>query len=156
MGGHGALTLGLKNPDKYATISAFAPISHPSAVPWGQKAFKGYLGEDKSQWAQYDATELAKSYSGPEREILVDQGGADSFLKVQLDPSHFISAAESNPKIKLTHRTQASLAYHPLIQCIWATWFPEIWSTAMIQKVLLGILRSKTGFKCVSPCAGRL
>lgn len=60
MGGHGALTLGLKNPDKYASISAFAPISNPSQVPWGQKAFKGYLGDDKSLWRQYDATELAK------------------------------------------------------------------------------------------------
>ncbi len=62
MGGHGALTLGLKNPDKYASISAFAPISNPSQEPWGQKAFKGYLGEDKSTWAQYDATELAKKW----------------------------------------------------------------------------------------------
>jgi len=60
MGGHGALTLGLRNPDKYASISAFAPISNPSQVPWGQKAFKGYLGDDEAQWKQYDATELAK------------------------------------------------------------------------------------------------
>ena len=58
--GKGALTLGLKNPDKYASISAFAPISNPINVPWGQKAFKGYLGDDKSQWEQYDATELAQ------------------------------------------------------------------------------------------------
>src|SRR3954447_5530628 len=58
MGGHGALVLGMRNPDIYKSISAFAPISAPSQVPWGQKAFTGYLGEDKSQWAQYDATEI--------------------------------------------------------------------------------------------------
>lgn len=109
MGGHGALTLGLKNPDKYASISAFAPISNPINVPWGQKAFKGYLGDEKSQWKQYDATELAKSYDGPPREILIDQGTADNFLKEQLDPTAFIKAADSNKKLKLTHRMQASL-----------------------------------------------
>jgi S-formylglutathione hydrolase len=107
MGGHGALTLGLKNPDKYASISAFAPISNPSQVPWGQKAFKGYLGDDKSQWAEYDATFLAKGYKGPEREILVDQGSGDNFLKEHLDPTAFKAAAEGNPKIKLNHRMQA-------------------------------------------------
>ena len=109
MGGHGALTLGLKNPDKYVSISAFAPISNPINVPWGQKAFKGYLGDDKSQWKEYDATELAKSYDGPQREILVDQGTADNFLKEQLDPTAFIKAADSNSKLKLTHRMQACL-----------------------------------------------
>lgn len=106
MGGHGALTLGLKNPDKYVSISAFAPISNPIDVPWGQKAFKGYLGDDKSQWKQYDATELAKNYSGPEREILIDQGTGDNFLKEQLDPTAFIKAVESNGKLKLKHRMQ--------------------------------------------------
>ena len=65
MGGHGALTVGLKNPTKYASISAFAPISNPINVPWGQKAFKGYLGEDKSEWKQYDATELDKKKYEP-------------------------------------------------------------------------------------------
>lgn len=106
MGGHGALTLGLKNPDKYSSISAFAPISNPSQVPWGQKAFKGYLGDDKSLWKQYDATEVAKEYEGPEREILVDQGTADNFLKEQLDPTAFKSATDGNPKITLNHRMQ--------------------------------------------------
>lgn len=113
MGGHGALTLGLKNPDKYASISAFAPISNPINVPWGQKAFKGYLGNDKSQWNQYDATELAKSYNGPEREILIDQGTADNFLKEQLDPTAFIKATDSNSKLKLTHRMQARTSILP-------------------------------------------
>ena len=121
MGGHGALTLGLKNPDKYVSISAFAPISNPISVPWGQKAFKGYLGEDKSQWKQNDATELAKSYDGPDREILVDQGTADSFLKEQLDPAAFIKAVDSNPKLKLSHRMQVSSSFpllSPSLRCI--------------------------------------
>lgn len=60
MGGHGALTLGLKNPDLYKAISAFAPIVNPIAVPWGQKAFTGYLGNDKEAWKQYDSCELAQ------------------------------------------------------------------------------------------------
>lgn len=60
MGGHGALVLGLRNPEQYRSISAFAPICHPMAVPWGQKALKGYLGSDQETWKQYDASELAK------------------------------------------------------------------------------------------------
>ena len=58
MGGHGALTIGLKHPDLFKSISAFSPISNPISVPWGQKAFSGYLGDDKASWKQYDATEL--------------------------------------------------------------------------------------------------
>ena len=58
MGGHGALTIGLKHPDLYKSISAFSPISNPMNVPWGQKAFSGYLGDHKETWKQYDATEL--------------------------------------------------------------------------------------------------
>ena len=108
MGGHGALTIGLKNPTKYASISAFAPISNPTNVPWGQKAFKGYLGDDKSEWSQYDATELAKAYDGPKVDILIDQGTSDNFLKEQLDPAAFKSAAEGNSKLNLQLRLQAS------------------------------------------------
>ena len=61
MGGHGALTIGLKHPDMYQSISAFSPISNPMNVPWGQKAFSGYLGDDKETWKQYDATELVST-----------------------------------------------------------------------------------------------
>ena len=61
MGGHGALVLGLRNPGRYRSISAFSPIAHPSAVPWGHKAFGGYLGDDRAAWKQYDATELVRS-----------------------------------------------------------------------------------------------
>jgi S-formylglutathione hydrolase len=64
MGGHGALTLFLKNPGKYKSVSAWAPISNPSQCPWGEKAFKGYLGEDKEEWKKHDATELIKSWKG--------------------------------------------------------------------------------------------
>jgi S-formylglutathione hydrolase len=64
MGGHGALTLFLKNPGKYKSVSAWAPISNPSQCPWGDKAFKGYLGEDKEEWKKHDATELIKSWKG--------------------------------------------------------------------------------------------
>ena len=72
MGGHGALICALKNPGKYKTVSAFAPICNPINCPWGQKAFGGYLGDDKECWKQYDACELAKKYSGAV-QILVDQ-----------------------------------------------------------------------------------
>ena len=61
MGGHGALTIGLKHPDLFKSISAFSPISNPISVPWGQKAFSGYLGNDKESWKQYDATELVNA-----------------------------------------------------------------------------------------------
>lgn len=73
MGGHGALICTLKNPGMYASTSAFSPISNPSRVPWGQKAFKGYLGFDEESWKEWDATEIAKKYSGPPNSILVDQ-----------------------------------------------------------------------------------
>lgn len=65
MGGHGALTLFLKNPGKYKSVSAFAPICNPSQCPWGEKAFSGYLGDDKSEWVKHDATELLKGWKGP-------------------------------------------------------------------------------------------
>ena len=71
MGGHGALTLFLKNPGKYKSVSAFAPIANPINAPWGQKAFKGYIGENQEEWKQHDATELVKQWKGP-LEILID------------------------------------------------------------------------------------
>ena len=88
MGGHGALTIALKNPDIYKSVSAFAPISSPMQCPWGEKAFSGYLNSDKASWAEYDATELVK---GGKRtsHILIDQGKADPFLEEQLKPEIF-------------------------------------------------------------------
>lgn len=95
MGGHGALICGLKNPDKYASISAFAPIAAPSQCAWGQKAFTGYLGTDKEQWAAYDATELVKASDGSLSAILIDQGEADPFLaQGQLLPEVFAAACK--------------------------------------------------------------
>lgn len=84
-GGHGALVIGLRNPEIYRSISAFSPIVAPSQVPWGQKAFTAYLGEDQALWSNYDAVELIKS-SSVMMHILIDQGTEDSFLEEQLKP----------------------------------------------------------------------
>ena len=87
MGGHGALTLALKNPDLYASVSAFAPVSAPTRAPWGHKAFSGYLGRDEKLWREHDASELVRRLPFPDgRNILVDQGTADEFLEEQLYP----------------------------------------------------------------------
>jgi len=96
MGGHGALTLFLKNEELYKSVSAFAPISNPSNCDWGKKAFKGYFGEEeKSKWAEHDATELLKKYKGDEFKVLIDVGTGDNFYKQgQLLPENFESAAK--------------------------------------------------------------
>lgn len=95
MGGHGALICGLKNPDKYASISAFAPIAAPSECAWGQKAFTGYLGFDEEQWVDYDATALIEASDGDLGFILIDQGEADPFLaQGQLLPEVFAAACD--------------------------------------------------------------
>ena len=83
MGGHGALTIGLRNPDRFRSISAFAPIASPSRVPWGEKALGRYLGEDRETWAQYDAVALIENGARVDH-LLVDQGTADNFLEDQL------------------------------------------------------------------------
>jgi len=90
MGGHGALTLGLRNPQLYRSISAFAPISNPSDCPWGRKALGNYLGSDRSAWREYDATEIVRELAElPARTILVDQGLADQFLEQELHIDRF-------------------------------------------------------------------
>lgn len=95
MGGHGALICGLKNPAKYSSVSAFAPIAAPSQCPWGQKALAGYLGENSQRWAEYDATELVKAGQQIDTSILIDQGADDSFLSQgQLLPETFAAACE--------------------------------------------------------------
>lgn len=96
MGGHGALTLFLKNPGHYKSVSAFAPIANPSKCPWGEKAFGGYFGDDQKQkWAEHDATELVKKWKGP-LDILIDVGTGDNFYKQeQLLPENFMEAAKS-------------------------------------------------------------
>lgn len=93
MGGHGALTLALRHPDRFRSVSAFAPIAHPSVCPWGIKAFSGYLGDDRAAWAAHDATELMQRAQRPfPGDILVDQGEADKFLAEQLYPDDFAAA----------------------------------------------------------------
>jgi S-formylglutathione hydrolase len=96
MGGHGALTIGLKHPQQYKSISAFAPITAPMQCPWGVKAFSGYLGNDTSQWAQYDATALVSQLAGAAActPILIDQGLNDQFLQTQLQPQVFAAACQ--------------------------------------------------------------
>ena len=91
MGGHGALTLALKNPALYQSVSAFAPIAAPSQCAWGVKAFTGYLGTDRKRWAEHDATELVKA-GARAPHILIDQGTADKFLDDQLRPHLFEEA----------------------------------------------------------------
>jgi len=95
MGGHGALICHLKNPGKYESVSAFSPICNPINCPWGQKAFKGYLGEEAKAWAAWDACELLKSYKGPQPPILISQGKDDQFLgSKQLLPENFAEVAK--------------------------------------------------------------
>ncbi len=91
MGGHGALTLALKSPDQYRSCSAFAPIVGPMNVPWGEKAFPAYLGDDRDAWRRYDACALIED-GARYREFLIDQGDADDFLETQLQPHRFESA----------------------------------------------------------------
>jgi S-formylglutathione hydrolase len=86
MGGHGALTIALKNPRAYRSVSAFAPIASPMRCPWGQKALTGYLGADHSQWRKYDTTALIEDHGWSGPPIVVDQGTADQFLESQLKP----------------------------------------------------------------------
>jgi S-formylglutathione hydrolase len=94
MGGHGALVCALRNPGRYRSVSAFAPITHPSECPWGEKAFSRYLGEDRSRWREWDACLLITSAS--ERlPLLVDQGDRDDFMATQLKPEALEVAATS-------------------------------------------------------------
>ncbi|KAL8489477.1 hypothetical protein ACS0TY_024907 [Phlomoides rotata] len=92
MGGHGALTIYLKNLDKYKSVSAFAPVANPTNCPWGHKAFTNYLGENRAAWEEYDATFLVSKYNNVAATILIDQGDDDKFLSEQLQPHKFEEA----------------------------------------------------------------
>lgn len=105
MGGHGALTIGLKNCELFKSISAFSPICNPSQVPWGIKAFSNYLGDDRSQWEQYDALELVKK-DKPNLPILVDQGSDDVFYAEQLSTISFQNQLNSYNSDKFSVRIQ--------------------------------------------------
>lgn len=102
MGGHGALTLSLRHPGLYQSVSAFAPIAAPTQCPWGEKAFGGYLGHDRATWAAHDATELVKA-GRKAPPLLIDQGLADNFLAAQLHP-HLFEAACAQAGQPLTLR----------------------------------------------------
>ncbi|MCH8684734.1 S-formylglutathione hydrolase [Pedomonas mirosovicensis] len=105
MGGHGALTIALKNPMRFKAVSAFAPIASPINCPWGQKALGGYLGDDQAKWRAHDACALLEDGHRVPTEILVDQGMADPFLEEQLRPT-LLEAACQKAGQKLTLRCQ--------------------------------------------------
>uniref|UniRef100_A0A915EQU9 S-formylglutathione hydrolase n=1 Tax=Ditylenchus dipsaci TaxID=166011 RepID=A0A915EQU9_9BILA len=97
MGGHGALTIGLRNPDLFKSISVFAAICNASVAPLVQKPFAALLGEDRSTWAEYDAVEIAKKYTGPKQTILVDQGDADvPYKDKNLLPENLLAVNNAN------------------------------------------------------------
>ncbi|MFQ3171870.1 MAG: S-formylglutathione hydrolase [Oleispira sp.] len=95
MGGHGALTIALRNPERYQSVSAFSPINNPVNCPWGEKVFTAYLGKDTSTWNEYDASLLMRA-AKQQVPALVDQGEADGFLAEQLKPETLTAAAISN------------------------------------------------------------
>ena len=105
MGGHGALTIGLRNPDSYKSMSAFAPIVSPLNCPWGEKALSGYIGDDRAKWREYDACALIED-GARVPALLVDQGLDDTFLDGQLKPE-LLEAACAGTGIDLTLRRQA-------------------------------------------------
>lgn len=104
MGGHGALTIALKNPGRYRSVSAFSPIVAPMQVPWGQKAFAAYLGDDREAWKAWDTVELVRQ-AREQLPLLVDQGDADEFLQGQLKPE-LLQAAAAEVGHRLTLRLQ--------------------------------------------------
>ena len=104
MGGHGALTIALKNPGRYRSVSAFSPIVAPTQVPWGQKAFAAYLGDDREAWKAWDTVELIRQ-AREQLPLLVDQGDADEFLQGQLKPE-LLQAAAAEAGHPLTLRLQ--------------------------------------------------
>lgn len=104
MGGHGALVIALKKPDLFSKVSAFSPIVNPTQVPWGKKAFKLYLGEDREAWKAYDACELVKSGKAHPSTILIDQGLNDEFFEGQLKTKNLEEACQGTPqKLKIRY-----------------------------------------------------
>lgn len=113
MGGHGALTLGLKHPDLFVSVSAFSPIVNPIACPWGQKAFKGYLGDSQDSWKEYDTCELLKAGKKRGDCLLIDQGTADEFLEKELLTGNLESVAkEVGQELKVNYREGYDHSYY--------------------------------------------
>ena len=118
MGGHGALTIALREPHLYQSVSAFAPIVAPSQVPWGQKAFSRYLGDDRALWAAHDTIELLKMRSH-DSTLLVDQGTADKFLAEQLRPELLQTACDvSGQSLTLRMREGYDHSYYFIMSFI--------------------------------------
>jgi S-formylglutathione hydrolase len=112
MGGHGALVCALRNPERYRSVSAFAPIAAPMRCPWGQKAFTGYLGADQATWRAYDASVLVSHARYPGR-ILIDQGTNDKFMTEQLKPELFEAACrESGTPLELRRQSGYDHSYY--------------------------------------------
>jgi S-formylglutathione hydrolase len=111
MGGHGALISGLKNPTAYRSISAFSPICHPSKCTWGQGCFNHYLGQNQTDWCQYDATELVKQLTTPV-EIFIDQGTNDEFYEQLLPANLEAACAQSSVKLILRKQADYDHSYH--------------------------------------------
>lgn len=114
MGGHGALVLALREPERYRSVSAFAPVAAPMRSPWGEKAFSNYLGDDREEWRAYDASELVRERPFADgRRVLVDQGLEDQFLKEQLYPQVFEEAcAEVGQPLELHRREGYDHSYY--------------------------------------------
>jgi S-formylglutathione hydrolase len=112
MGGHGALTLALRHPQLYQSVSAFAPIAAPTQCPWGDKAFSGYLGQDRAAWARHDATALVRA-GARLPPLLIDQGLADKFLAEQLHPHLFEQAcAEAGQPLNIRRHAGYDHGYY--------------------------------------------
>lgn len=111
MGGHGALSIACKLPQQYCSVSAFAPIVNPMACPWGEKAFTHYLGENRSDWAEYDSVELIRS-RGLELPLLVDQGSADNFLDEQLLTDNLIAATKHLDQVQIRMQSGYDHSYY--------------------------------------------
>lgn len=114
MGGHGALVIGLRNPQVFQSVSAFSPITNPTKCPWGQKALPGYLGADGTAWQKYDATELVKGGTRHPHQILIDQGTKDEFYeKKQLLPESFEEACRTKYQpLKINYRAEYDHSYY--------------------------------------------
>ncbi|MBL9103356.1 MAG: S-formylglutathione hydrolase [Myxococcales bacterium] len=113
MGGHGALVLALHHPDRFRSVSAFAPICNPTAVPWGHKAFANYLGDDREAWNEHDAALLVGAGRRFPGHVLVDQGEADNFLASQLRPEALEAAcAAAGQQLKLRRQPGYDHSYY--------------------------------------------
>lgn len=113
MGGHGALTLGLKNPGLFRSVSAFSPIVNPTQCPWGRKALSGYLGEDQEKWKDYDTCELIRSGNRRNDALLIDQGTSDEFLEKELlTPNLESTAKEYSQELIVNYREGYDHSYY--------------------------------------------